>query len=94
MKSVTIAEPEAKARSKSEAKKRDKPFIPRLNLNQDYLELKCQERDMQELRQQELRAKLPFDDSDREVHDLSLHQDFLQSEINEDDFIQQNHHNE
>jgi len=37
---VTIAEP-SKLRSKSEAKKRDKPFIPRLNLNQDYLELKC-----------------------------------------------------
>ena len=40
-----------KCRSKSEVKKREKPFIPRLNLNQDYLELKCHERDMQELKQ-------------------------------------------
>jgi hypothetical protein len=29
-----------KGRSKSEVKKREKPFIPKLNLNLDYLELK------------------------------------------------------
>jgi len=50
---------------------------------------------MQELHKQELRAKLAFEDSDREkVHGLSFHQEFLQSEINDEDFIQRNHHNE
>lgn len=65
-----------KFRSKSEAKVREKPFIPKLNLNLDYLELKCQERDLQEMRQLELQSQL-LQQEDLNKEYLTLEQELI-----------------
>lgn len=82
---MSIEQPMYKNEDRKRTFSREKPFIPRLNLDSDYLEYKTQERDIKDLQHVELNIQLQeqalnqtTEERETERNDLHCYQDDLE----------------